>query len=155
MAKLYLCAQIYFVAPCTLHAMNLIFANSVKAIFGEGGLDYRNVMQLLHSLHDLVGRYEPQQVLLMWEATSGKPPPGKISKAVLTRWWWVNVAAQHLKDNWVQWRALAQGALNITTANTASGKIASSILCLMDQPVFHGCIFPVLLCETHEMASND
>jgi hypothetical protein len=45
----------------------------------------------------------------------------------------VNVAAQHLKDNWVQWRALAQGALNNTTANTASGKIASSILSLMDE----------------------
>jgi hypothetical protein len=70
---------------------------------------------------------------MMWEAAYGEPPPGKISKAVLTRWWWVNVAAQHLKDNWVQWRALAQGALNDTAANTAAGKIASSILSLMDE----------------------
>jgi hypothetical protein len=133
MARLLLCSGIYFIAPCTLHGMNLIFANSVKAVFGEGGLDYRNVMQLMHSLYDLVGRYEPQQVRLMWEAACGEAPPGKISKAVLTRWWWVNVAAQHLKDNWVQWRALAQGALNNTTANTAAGKIASSILSLMDE----------------------
>jgi hypothetical protein len=65
LAKLFLCARIYFIAPCTLHGINLIFANSVKAIFGEGGLDYRNVMQLMHSLYDLVGRYEPQQVRLM------------------------------------------------------------------------------------------
>jgi hypothetical protein len=57
--KLNLCSvPTYFVAPCTLHGMNLIFANSVKGVFGEGGLDYRNVMQLLHSLYDLVGRYE-------------------------------------------------------------------------------------------------
>jgi hypothetical protein len=134
MAKLHLCAQIYLVAPCKLHAMNIIFANSVKAIFGECGLDFRYVMQLLHSLYDLVGRYKPQQVMLMWEVTSGEPPPGKICKAaVLTIWGWVNVAAQHLKDNWVQWRALAQGALNSTTVNTASGKIASSILSLIDE----------------------
>jgi hypothetical protein len=45
----------------------------------------------------------------------------------------VNVTAQHLKDNWVQLRALAQGALNNATANTAAGKIASSILSLMDE----------------------
>jgi hypothetical protein len=103
MTKLHLCAQLYFVVPCTLHAMNLIFANSVKVIFGEGGLDYRHVMLLLHSLYNLVGRYKPQQVLLIWEVTSGKAPPGKISKDVLTRWWWANVAAQHLNESWVQW----------------------------------------------------
>jgi hypothetical protein len=34
--------------------MNLIFANSVKGVFREGGLNYRNIMQLLHSLYDLV-----------------------------------------------------------------------------------------------------
>jgi hypothetical protein len=45
----------------------------------------------------------------------------------------VNVAAQHLKDNWVQWRALAPGALNNTTANAAAGKSASSILSPMDE----------------------
>ena len=45
----------------------------------------------------------------------------------------VNVAAQHLKDNWVQWRALAMGALNNTTANTAAGKIASSISSPMNE----------------------
>jgi hypothetical protein len=48
----------YFVVPCTLHGMNLIFANLVKGVFGESGLDYRNIMQLLHYLYNLVGRYE-------------------------------------------------------------------------------------------------
>jgi hypothetical protein len=80
-----------------------MFANPVKAVFGKGGPDCRNAMQLMHSLCDLVGRCEPQQVRLMWEAACSEPPPGKISKAALTGWWWVNVAAQHLKDNWVQW----------------------------------------------------
>jgi hypothetical protein len=126
-----LCNNIYFVAPCTLHGMNLIFANGVKASFGEGGLECRNVMQLLHSLYDLVGRYEKGEAALMWEDVNGEQPPNKISKAVLTRWWWVNVAAQHLKDNWEAWKAMARAGLNATTASTAAGKIASTILSLM------------------------
>jgi hypothetical protein len=98
--KLNLCsAPTYFVAPCTLHGVNLIYANLVKGVFGEGGLDYRNVMQLLHSLYDLVGRYKRHELHLMWESVNGRPPSNKISKGVFTRWWWVNVAAQHLKDN--------------------------------------------------------
>jgi hypothetical protein len=133
LGKLDLCSPVYFVAPCTLHGMNLIFANSVKAVFGEGGLGYRNAMQLLHCLYDLVGRYEHHELQLMWESVNGQAPPNKISKAVLTRWWWVNVAAQHLKDYWDQWQALAQAALNNTTGGTAAGQIASSILSLMTE----------------------
>jgi hypothetical protein len=126
-----LCSTIYFVAPCSLHGMNLIFANGVKAAFGEGGLECRNIMQLMHSLYDLVGRYEKGEAALMWEDVNGEQPPNKISKAVLTRWWWVNVAAQHLKDNWEAWKAMARAGLNATTASTAAGKIASTILSLM------------------------
>jgi hypothetical protein len=47
----------------------------------------------------------------------------KISKAVLTRWWWVNVAVQHPKGDWDQWQALAQAALNNATGATAAGKL--------------------------------
>jgi hypothetical protein len=69
--KLNLCLPVYFVAPCTLHGMNLIFANSVKGVFGEGGLDCRNAMQLLHSLYGLVGRHEHHELQLMWESVNG------------------------------------------------------------------------------------
>jgi hypothetical protein len=41
--------------------------------------------------------------------------------------------AQHLKDNWDQWLALAKGALNNTTGSTAAGKIVSSIISLMSE----------------------
>ena len=82
-----LCSNVYFVAPCTLHGMNLIFANGVKAAFGEGGLECRNIMQLMHLLYNLVGRYEKGKAALMWEDVNGEQPPNKISKAVLTRWW--------------------------------------------------------------------
>jgi hypothetical protein len=74
---------IYFVPPCTLYGMNLIFANSLKGVLGEGSLDYMHVMQLLHSLYDLVGWYEHQELHLMWESVNGRPLPNKISKAVV------------------------------------------------------------------------
>jgi hypothetical protein len=86
-------------------------------------------MQLLHSLYDLVGRYEHHQLHLMWESVNGRPPPNKISKAVLTSRWWRPAP----KDNWNQWLALSKAALNNTTANTAAGKIASSITSLMSE----------------------
>jgi hypothetical protein len=64
---------------------------------------------------------------------NGQAQPNMISKVVLARWWWVNMAAQHLKYNWDQRQAIAQAALNNTTANTAAGKIASSILSVMPE----------------------
>jgi hypothetical protein len=79
MARLLLRTRICFIAPCALHDMNLMFTNPVKAACGEGGPDCRNVMQLMHSVCDLVGRCEPQQVRLVWEAACGELPPGKIS----------------------------------------------------------------------------
>ena len=45
----------------------------------------------------------------------------------------MNVAGQHLKDNCAQWQGSPQGALNNLKANTAAGKIASSILSLMNE----------------------
>jgi hypothetical protein len=80
----------------------------------------------------------------MWESVNGRPPPNKISKALLTKWWWVNVAAQHLKDYWNQWLALST-ALNNTTGNTAAGKIASSIISLMSEEK--------LRCDLHFMVA--
>ena len=53
------CHQTYFVANCTLHAIQLALSNPVKVVFGEGGLDpttkepKRNMPQMLHSVYDL------------------------------------------------------------------------------------------------------
>ena len=70
---------------------------------------------------------------MMWEVENGYPPDESISKAVLTRWWHVNTAAQHLHDNWDAWKNFSQAALNTTTADKATGKIACWILSLTDE----------------------
>ena len=90
-------------------------------------------MQLIHSCYDLQSCFEKTEREMKWEIANGTPPPEAISKAVLTRWWHVNTAAQHLKKNWEQWKLFAAGCLNATTADTAAGKISSSILSLMDE----------------------
>jgi hypothetical protein len=48
-----LCRQGYLVASCSLHNLQLSVANPIKVTMGEGGLEKKNVMQLLHSVYDL------------------------------------------------------------------------------------------------------
>jgi hypothetical protein len=48
-----LCHDNYLVASCSLHNLQLTLARPVKETMGEGGLDKRNVMQLLHAVYDL------------------------------------------------------------------------------------------------------
>jgi hypothetical protein len=43
----------YLVASCGLHNLQLSVANPIKSTMGEGGLDKKNLMQLLHSVYDL------------------------------------------------------------------------------------------------------
>jgi hypothetical protein len=43
----------YLVASCGLHNLQLSIANPIKTTMGDGGLDKRTVMQLLHSVYDL------------------------------------------------------------------------------------------------------
>jgi hypothetical protein len=43
----------YVVASCSLHNLQLSIANPIKQTMGDGGLEKKNVMQLLHSVHDL------------------------------------------------------------------------------------------------------
>lgn len=48
-----LCRSNYLVASCSLHNLQLTLAKPMKDTMGEGGLDKRNVMQLLHAVYDL------------------------------------------------------------------------------------------------------
>ena len=43
----------YLIASCSLHNLQLAVANPIKMIMGDGGLDKKNVMQLIHSVYDL------------------------------------------------------------------------------------------------------
>ena len=49
---------------------------------------------------------------------TGKEAPPDISKAVLTRWWWVNTAMDHLLEHWNDWEKFANASLQQTKSDT-------------------------------------
>ena len=51
-----LCEDVYHVANCTLHAIQLTLSNPVKIALMEGGLEKRSIMQLLHSIQFTTSR---------------------------------------------------------------------------------------------------
>jgi hypothetical protein len=51
--ELFLCRPNYLIASCSLHCLQLAIANPIKTTIGEGGLDKKNAMQLIHSVYDL------------------------------------------------------------------------------------------------------
>jgi hypothetical protein len=129
---------LYVVIGCALHALQLGFANGIKAAFGEGGLGKHNLMQLIHCCYDLQECVkEPKLRHLFWEIATESPPPEKMSTPVLTRWWHVNVAAMHLLENWNEWGSFADAMLADTTANTKQGKIASSLSSLLEEDALY------------------
>jgi hypothetical protein len=100
----------YMISACTLHALQLVVANPVMKVFGEGDLDERNTMQLLHTAYDLMSSLEPREFKEMWDHAKGLVrgvdyvetdmyANKKIAKAVLTRWWYVGCAACHMGTN--------------------------------------------------------
>ena len=56
----------HLVANCTIHALQLQLAQAIKPTCGEGGLDKDNVLQVLHSVHDL----EESMNADVWKCTS-------------------------------------------------------------------------------------
>ena len=61
------CPKGYFVAPCALHVLQQALSKAIMAVIGDGGLGKRNVMQLVHSCHDLQSYY-PGIFKEIWKA---------------------------------------------------------------------------------------
>jgi len=59
--------EIYHVANCTLHAIQLTLSNPVKVAFMEGGLEKRSMLQMLHSMYDLQESMEYEHFQLYME----------------------------------------------------------------------------------------
>jgi hypothetical protein len=144
----YVSMYLYFVLPCTIHAWQRALQNGMESVFGLGGLGTRNLLQLVHSCYDLQQCFPGDELRAMWTLAVGKEEgaegdteigddgdtPNRMSAAVLTRWWYVNTAVVHLLEHWDKWQEIAQKSLNSSKSSTKVGKIASSILSLMDEP---------------------
>ncbi len=137
----------FFTATCALHALQLGFRLGIEQSLGPGSLKNQNAMQLLHSLSDLQKQFPNEEFKLSWniaqldeefdelcdEIVEAGLAPNRVSAAVLTRWWWVNQAALHLKANWDGWKKYAVACLKSTTSDTYVGQVASSIIQMMGE----------------------
>ena len=90
-------------------------------------------MQMVHCCYDLQGCLSQKERKLVWTIANESPPPNKISAAVLTQWWYVNMASQHCKENWSEWKRYKTCLFSWTMASTKVEKLASSLLSLMEE----------------------
>ena len=123
------------VTGCALHALQLGFANGMKAAFSKGGLEMHMLLQLPHGCCDLQLCFPGNKPGLVWAMAADCLPPEMMLAAVSTHWWHVNTACKHLELHWGEWHEFATRMLAATKANTETGQIASSVLLLMGEPV--------------------
>lgn len=99
---------VYHVANCTLHAIQLTLKTPIEAVFGKGGVDKRNVMQLVHSAYDLMKSFicayhhaylVPHFHWLQKADTKGKKA-GFRSRNILERYYLMRRDLVRLRDHW-------------------------------------------------------
>ena len=103
------------VGTCTLHSLQLLLSNPVTKWIGEGGVEARNALQLIHAVFDLQKQFGVTQ----WQefVTKAADTLGlkfcntctdegketefieKMQAPVLTRWWTVGKAARLIANN--------------------------------------------------------
>lgn len=133
----------FLIGFCCMHILQITFCNPMKALMGEGGLEKRNCLQLLHSLYDFEEKFERGEFLQYVE--EARKALGiatttiwkRIQAPILTRWGTVGLAASFVCDENIMrtYQLIAQWAVNKFPSSNACNKIASSILSLMKEPL--------------------
>ena len=62
----------YLVANCCIHTLQLQLSSPTKAIYGDGGRDKKNVMQLCHSTSDLLNSNENWGLMKLFMTDAAK-----------------------------------------------------------------------------------
>ena len=134
----------YLIASCTLHNLQTALRNAVVNVLGEGGTDdngeYRmNVMQLLHGAYNLQNWHEIEELKEIWTFVQTLDDDEltfkKLEEPVLTRWWLVGACAASFKESMHVWKKICVGIRNSAKSTSASMKIASCTLHLINKPV--------------------
>ena len=83
--------KFYFIANCTLYNLLLAVAVPVEKVFGLGGIEKNNFMQMLHSIYDLQQFYNGEvwchimQIEINEYGMENEDVPNKIQQPVTTR----------------------------------------------------------------------
>lgn len=99
-------------------------------------------MQLVHSAWNLQtgggGSIELNTFRKLWQENFNSEEDEKFKKMncpVLTRWYLVGLATEHLLQNWDKWLVLAKQIRNAYTSIAAPNKCASALISLMLEPL--------------------
>ena len=133
----------YFVANCTLHNLSLALAVPVEKVFGLGGKDKNNCMQMLHSIFDLqkfYGREVWMHIMKteMEEEGMDEEAPNKMPQPVTTRWWWLGISCDYAIKYWRVYARIAKATVSVFNSNSYGNIVASSIDALMKEELFYG-----------------
>jgi hypothetical protein len=127
---------------CGLHDLQSVFRLALQQYVGEGGLEARNAIQLVHTIYafykELKGRWT-RAVKALWKRMHGNEDmPDDFAKDLLkamqepltTRWWTIAVLACKARKYLPFFIKMAKGVRNMTTTKEKENTIASNLLSL-------------------------
>ena len=113
----------YMSSTCGLHAHNLTMKNPISSLFGEGGLQERNALQLIHSAYNLQsgggGGMELQEFTAIYAELYGGEKFKCISCPVMTRWYTIGLGAKRVMEEWEKLKVISKK--NATRINIGIG----------------------------------
>jgi hypothetical protein len=132
---------------CALHDLQSVFRLPVRHYMGDGGLDNRNAMQLIHAVWDMFAKFTEyfasdtwkRALSRIWKKLRGddeevpKDLTTTIQEPLITRWWTVGKLAGFILKYWDIIERMARAVVNISLTKDAENKIASGLRSLMHQ----------------------
>ena len=133
---------------CGLHDLQSVFRLALQQYVGEGGLEARNAIQLLHTIYSFYKELKERwtkAVRTVWKKVYGEEMPDDALDAVedipkdllkvmqeplITRWWTIAVLACKARRYLVFFVKMAKGVRNMTTTKEKENTIASNLLSL-------------------------
>ena len=134
--------KFYFIANCTLHNLSLAVSVPVEKVFGLGGIDKNNFMQMLHSIYDLQKFYggEVWCHIMRTEmdecGMENEDVPNKMPQPVTTRWWWLGISCGFGIKYWKVYVRIAKATVNVFNSKSYGHIVASNIDSLMKEELF-------------------
>jgi hypothetical protein len=110
--SLYLCLkgkyqaeQNYLIATCSIHAWQRVLGNAIKGCSGPGGMYMRVLLQMIHTVFQLQGKFEVKEFKAIWESHTDKEYE-KLDKPNIGCWESVGDAGCNLWENWDAWHKM-------------------------------------------------
>ncbi|CAJ1938413.1 unnamed protein product [Cylindrotheca closterium] len=136
----------YIHCPCTLHNDQTNLRNATESIFGEGGIEKRNVMQLLHALSDFQNDFSDKDLYLdLLEAAHRDKFPDKatvpkdllrlMQEPIATRWKTIGMAARYIHKHFAVLVHFVRAVCDVKRTHSYRNKCGSNFLALANEPV--------------------